>query len=204
MYPISATELDWFVCFDAPASELMPTEASKIKERALHVVQGWNWGVEQAVLCTPLEECRWSFLSDRWEVPPLVQKKTPFHGKATLVGDALHPMTPNLGQGGCTALEDGVILARCVAAAGARALEREAMGAAFKEYERQRAMRCLPLTVRSRLMGAALQLPWSPVVGVRDMFVSTLFNASHFLDHAEFDCGDLSDLGLDENLTVKL
>ncbi|XP_057544173.1 monooxygenase 2-like [Amaranthus tricolor] len=31
-----------------------------------------------------------------------------------VLGDACHPMTPDLGQGGCSALEDGVILARCL------------------------------------------------------------------------------------------
>ena len=30
----------------------------------------------------------------------------------TLAGDAAHPMTPNLAQGGCTSLEDSVILTR--------------------------------------------------------------------------------------------
>lgn len=30
-----------------------------------------------------------------------------------LAGDALHPMPPDIGQDGCSALEDGVILARC-------------------------------------------------------------------------------------------
>ncbi|RDX72836.1 Monooxygenase 2, partial [Mucuna pruriens] len=34
-----------------------------------------------------------------------------------VVGDAFHPMAPDLGQGGCCALEDGVVLARCVAEA---------------------------------------------------------------------------------------
>lgn len=29
-------------------------------------------------------------------------------------GDALHPMTPDLRQDGCLALEDGIILARCI------------------------------------------------------------------------------------------
>ncbi|KAH9614855.1 hypothetical protein KSS87_014655 [Heliosperma pusillum] len=32
-----------------------------------------------------------------------------------VAGDACHPMPPDLGQGGCTALEDGVILAKCLA-----------------------------------------------------------------------------------------
>ncbi|KAJ7978645.1 FAD-dependent urate hydroxylase [Quillaja saponaria] len=38
-------------------------------------------------------------------------------GNVCVAGDALHPMTPDLGQGGCTALEDGVTLARCLAEA---------------------------------------------------------------------------------------
>lgn len=32
----------------------------------------------------------------------------------TVAGDAMHPMTPEIGQGGCSALEDAVILARCL------------------------------------------------------------------------------------------
>ena len=35
-------------------------------------------------------------------------------GRVTLLGDAAHPMTPNLGQGACQAIEDAVVLARCL------------------------------------------------------------------------------------------
>ncbi|MED6111304.1 hypothetical protein PIB30_051215 [Stylosanthes scabra] len=35
-------------------------------------------------------------------------------GNVCVAGDAFHPMTPDLGQGGCSALEDGVVLARCL------------------------------------------------------------------------------------------
>ncbi|XP_031381632.1 monooxygenase 3-like [Punica granatum] len=35
-------------------------------------------------------------------------------GNVCVAGDAFHPMTPDLGQGGCAALEDGVVLARCL------------------------------------------------------------------------------------------
>lgn len=33
------------------------------------------------------------------------------HGGVTLLGDATHASTPNLGQGACQALEDAVVLA---------------------------------------------------------------------------------------------
>jgi hypothetical protein len=35
-----------------------------------------------------------------------------------LVGDAIHPMTPDLAQGACQAIVDGVTLAMCLAASG--------------------------------------------------------------------------------------
>lgn len=31
-------------------------------------------------------------------------------GNTVLIGDACHPMMPNLGQGGCQAMEDGYVL----------------------------------------------------------------------------------------------
>lgn len=31
-------------------------------------------------------------------------------GSTVLIGDACHPMMPNLGQGGCQAMEDGYML----------------------------------------------------------------------------------------------
>lgn len=37
-----------------------------------------------------------------------------FSGNCVLIGDAAHPTTPNLGQGGCTAIEGAYILARCI------------------------------------------------------------------------------------------
>jgi 2-polyprenyl-6-methoxyphenol hydroxylase-like FAD-dependent oxidoreductase len=39
------------------------------------------------------------------------------NGCVTVAGDAMHPMTPDLAQGGCSALEDAVILARCISQA---------------------------------------------------------------------------------------
>jgi len=35
-------------------------------------------------------------------------------GRAVLIGDAAHPMTPDLGQGACQAIEDAVVLADCL------------------------------------------------------------------------------------------
>nr|POE89329.1 fad-dependent urate hydroxylase [Quercus suber] len=38
-------------------------------------------------------------------------------GNVWVLGDAFHPMTPDIGQGACSTLEDGIVLARCLARA---------------------------------------------------------------------------------------
>jgi len=48
-------------------------------------------------------------------------------GHVALLGDAAHATTPNMGQGACMAIEDAVVLARCMALAAdqpAQALQR--------------------------------------------------------------------------------
>jgi len=57
-------------------------------------------------------------------------------GRITLLGDACHAMFPFLAQGAVMALEDGVVLARCIEA------EPGAVDAALARYERLRRDRC--------------------------------------------------------------
>jgi 2-polyprenyl-6-methoxyphenol hydroxylase-like FAD-dependent oxidoreductase len=67
-------------------------------------------------------------------------------GRMTLLGDAIHPTTPNLGQGGCLAMEDAIVLARCFEQYGPR-------DEALRMYERHRYTRTAALTNYSRYYG---------------------------------------------------
>jgi 2-polyprenyl-6-methoxyphenol hydroxylase-like FAD-dependent oxidoreductase len=58
-------------------------------------------------------------------------------GRAVLLGDAAHPMTPYMAQGGATSIEDAAVLARCLADIGAGAGAAD-MEAAFRRYEGHR------------------------------------------------------------------
>ncbi len=52
-----------------------------------------------------------------------------------LIGDAVHAVTPHLGQGAAQAIEDGIVLADCPA-------RRAALEDAFAEYAVRRFERC--------------------------------------------------------------
>ena len=65
--PAAATELYWFVCFNAPADAAsQPASPAAWREEALAVVKGWAWGLPEAVQATPLEDLSRSRLVDRW------------------------------------------------------------------------------------------------------------------------------------------
>ncbi|TLP52887.1 FAD-dependent monooxygenase [Microbispora triticiradicis] len=75
-------------------------------------------------------------------------------GRIALLGDAAHPMTPNLGQGACQAIEDAVVLARHVSPGGGPAAEPAAdLAAGLAAYSRERLARTTPIVRRSRLVG---------------------------------------------------
>ena len=66
--------------------------------------------------------------------------------RITLLGDAIHPTTPNLGQGGCLAIEDAMVLARCFHQYGPTE-------AALRKYEGCRYSRTAAITKYSRYYG---------------------------------------------------
>lgn len=64
--------------------------------------------VRAMLAATPPELCfKWGLFNRR----PLTNWRD---GRATLLGDAAHPMTPFLGQGAVMAIEDAMLLARCL------------------------------------------------------------------------------------------
>lgn len=68
-------------------------------------------------------------------------------GNIVLLGDAAHPTTPNLGQGGCMAIEGAYILAKCIDRYGLSA-------AAFSRYERLHFPRAKTIVDASLKLGA--------------------------------------------------
>jgi 2-polyprenyl-6-methoxyphenol hydroxylase-like FAD-dependent oxidoreductase len=96
----------------------------------------------------------------RHDVAELGAPLPAFHrGRVALLGDAAHPMTPNLGQGACQALEDAVMLARLAASA-----DPDAVAAALARYTAVRVPRTTEVVRWSRR--AATMTTWTSPAAV--------------------------------------
>ena len=73
----------------------------------------------------------------------------------TVAGDAMHPMTPDLGQGGCAALEDAVVLGRHIGTSILQngGLVPKEMTEALANYVKERKWRAAWLITGSYLTG---------------------------------------------------
>ncbi|MFE1555212.1 FAD-dependent monooxygenase [Streptomyces sp. NPDC058734] len=95
------------------------------------------------------------------------------HGRTAWLGDAAHAMAPNLGQGGCQAIEDAVVLAHLLPAGNAGYAEggRDPVPAALAAYTAARLARTDAVRVRARRAGrlGALRNPFA--AAARDLAV---------------------------------
>jgi 2-polyprenyl-6-methoxyphenol hydroxylase-like FAD-dependent oxidoreductase len=140
----------WFATRNAPEGEKDGPIGSPDgpRQRLLRLFGGWHAPIGELVEATAEDAIRRDDLYDReplegWGV-----------GKITLVGDAAHPTTPNLGQGAALAIEDAVVLARCLE----RTKGTRDVPEALRRYEGLRRERATAIVRRSRLIGRIGQL----------------------------------------------
>ncbi|XP_042481662.1 monooxygenase 2-like [Macadamia integrifolia] len=115
-------------------------------------------------------------------------------GSITVAGDAMHPMTPDLGQGGCSALEDAVVLGRHLGNSfllnGRRIVAVEA-AKAIEGYVKERRWRAATLITGSYISGWVQQGGSSSIM---KFFRDTIFYKFLYrilFDSVGYDCGKL-------------
>lgn len=100
---IGRGRMQWYAFLALPAgSKSREDNIAYLMDR----FKGWSAEVHEALGATSNSDVEQRDLYDR---PPSLNKNWA-DGNTVLIGDACHPMMPNLGQGGCQAMEDGYVL----------------------------------------------------------------------------------------------
>uniref|UniRef100_N1QZ40 3-hydroxybenzoate 6-hydroxylase 1 n=1 Tax=Aegilops tauschii TaxID=37682 RepID=N1QZ40_AEGTA len=110
-------------------------------------------------------------------------------GNVCVAGDALHPTTLDLAQGACVALEDAVVLARCLGDAIV-GKERESVEAALRRYAGIRRWRSAQVIAASYMVGLVQQSDHAVVRFARDRLLFGML-AKGLLIMPDYDCGTL-------------
>lgn len=100
---VGSGRIQWYAFLALPpGSKARSSNREFVKEQ----FAGWTNEIHACLDNTPEEIIEQRDLYDR---RPSVFKSWS-KGHVTMLGDAVHPMMPNLGQGGCQAMEDGFVL----------------------------------------------------------------------------------------------
>ena len=149
----------WYATANTDAGHVDSSEGRQ--GELLRMFAGWHEPIERLIDATD----EGSILKNgAYDLAPL---KRWGQGRVMLLGDAAHPCTPNLGLGGCMALEDALVLAKsfCIEASPELAL---------RHYESLRRGRTRHVQQRSLLMGQVGQWENRLVAGGRQVVTSML------------------------------
>jgi 2-polyprenyl-6-methoxyphenol hydroxylase-like FAD-dependent oxidoreductase len=139
----------------------VPTARPGLKSDVLRLVRGWHEPFPRLIEATPADRITEVPFLDREPRRPWRQ------GRVALLGDAAHPMTPNIGQGACQAIEDALALAECISTA-------PTIEAALDAYEKCRFARTAGFVREARRLGWLAQRESSLFCAVRNFLVRSL------------------------------
>jgi 2-polyprenyl-6-methoxyphenol hydroxylase-like FAD-dependent oxidoreductase len=156
---MDAERIYWFATANAkPGITYPPAEQ---KALLLKIFGGWHHPIRSLLEANPVEVILHNDISD---FAPLNQWSV---GRITLLGDAAHATTPNMGQGACMAIESADVLAQCLA-------KHNDVAAAFQAYETRRKPRTTFITNQSWQIGRVAQWENALACAARNFVVKTL------------------------------
>ena len=155
--PTSGERLTWFATWNTPAGG----GAGGSREHLLGLFGDWHEPVRRVIEATPADSIVRNDIYDRRP------SRTWARARVALIGDAIHPMTPDLGQGACQGLVDAVTLAGCVARA-------DDLRAALLSYQRQRWRNAAVTTMIARTMASTGQRHGRFSCVARDAMITAL------------------------------
>jgi FAD-dependent urate hydroxylase len=134
MMPVAQNRFYFFLDVPLPEVELKETDRSELTQ----FFQGWADPVQSLIQRINPAQTNRIPIHDVEPLPCMVQ------GRIALLGDSGHATTPDLGQGGCQAMEDADVLTRYLVTTNIGVAD------ALKRYEAERKERTTNLVLKAR------------------------------------------------------
>ena len=150
--PTSGERIIWYATWNATAGG---RDDGDTGARLRKLFGAWHDPIPAVIEATPETTLIRNDVYDRWPA------RAWGRGHVALVGDAVHPMTPDLAQGACQAIIDATTLAACLAAS-------RHTRAALREYQQRRWRNAATTTLIARNTGAMGQWKGRMTCAARD------------------------------------
>lgn len=151
--PIKNGVYGWWATYNEEF--LKDDEPEGTKQKLKRLFGNWHYPIPELIENT--ENILKNSLSDR------KPHKGWTSGNITLIGDAAHPTTPNLGQGGCMAIEGAYLLAKCINKYGLSTK-------AYEIYEKHQFPRSQEIISESLKLGKIGQITNPILITLRNFF----------------------------------
>ncbi|GLJ34430.1 hypothetical protein SUGI_0692310 [Cryptomeria japonica] len=197
--PCTEKQVYWFLTRRSQPQDVnISGDAEKIRQSTLDTIRDFPKPFAELIEATPAETISLVDMKVRLAYPWEKLLPGKGNGSVTLVGDALHPMTPDLGQGsGCT-LEDAVVLGRCLGETMKNINivqwgedKEKKIEWCFNKYLQERRWRVFTLISAAFIIGIVNEGSSKLIRFGRDRILFPLFSMSYFKYFADFDCGSL-------------